>query len=183
MYDELFEIWKHELETTELQRFPDSFYSKVADYIMKLREESRMLDNRTVKARLLKKETRSANRMLRELIRVRCKKLIKLVAKGEKDQVDALTNEEEQILNGAAPFVDAYQAFVRSLLRGEVVKIGFGKEKHLTCVLRFLKDVPAIVGSDMKTYGPFKPEDVASLPIENSKILVKQRLAEKVEAS
>jgi DNA replication initiation complex subunit (GINS family) len=33
----------------------------------------------------------------------------------------------------------------------------------------------------MKTYGPFKTEDVASLPVENARILVKQNLAEKVE--
>jgi DNA replication factor GINS len=50
-------------------------------------------------------------------------------------------------------------------------------------VLRFLKDVPALIGSDMKTYGPFEAEDVATLPSENAKILVKQGLAEKVEAS
>jgi DNA replication initiation complex subunit (GINS family) len=35
----------------------------------------------------------------------------------------------------------------------------------------------------MKTYGPFKVEDVASLPIENAKVLIKQGLAEKVEAN
>jgi DNA replication initiation complex subunit (GINS family) len=34
----------------------------------------------------------------------------------------------------------------------------------------------------MKTYGPFKPEDVASLPQENAKILVKQGVAVEVEA-
>jgi DNA replication initiation complex subunit (GINS family) len=34
----------------------------------------------------------------------------------------------------------------------------------------------------MKTYGPFKAEDIASLPVENAKILIKQGLAERVEA-
>jgi DNA replication factor GINS len=44
-----------------------------------------------------------------------------------------------------------------------------------------LKEIPAIIGADMKTYGPFKTEDVASLPAENARILAKQNLAEKVE--
>jgi len=35
----------------------------------------------------------------------------------------------------------------------------------------------------MKTYGPFKVEDVASLPAENAKILIRQGLAEKVEVN
>ena len=48
-------------------------------------------------------------------------------------------------------------------------------------VLRFLKDVPAIIGADMKTYGPFSTEDVASVHIDNARILVKQGLAVLVE--
>ena len=49
--------------------------------------------------------------------------------------------------------------------------------------LRFLKDIPAVVGADMKTYGPFLAEDVGSVPAENAKILVKRGLAEAVEVS
>ena len=50
-------------------------------------------------------------------------------------------------------------------------------------VVRFLKDVPSIVGVDLKTYGPFKSEDVASLPIENARVLIRQGLAVEVELS
>ena len=50
-------------------------------------------------------------------------------------------------------------------------------------VLRFLQDIPAIIGSDMKTYGPFLAEDVGSLPDENAKILVRQGLAKLVEST
>ncbi|MGC8999287.1 MAG: hypothetical protein ACP5JW_07900, partial [Candidatus Bathyarchaeia archaeon] len=50
-------------------------------------------------------------------------------------------------------------------------------------LLRFLKDVPAIVGQDMKIYGPFKAEDVASVPVENAKILIRQGLAEEINVS
>jgi DNA replication initiation complex subunit (GINS family) len=46
-----------------------------------------------------------------------------------------------------------------------------------------LKAIPAVVGVDMKTYGPFLAEDVGSLPLENAKILVKRGLAEAVEVS
>ncbi|MFQ6096039.1 MAG: hypothetical protein ACE5NN_07835, partial [Candidatus Bathyarchaeia archaeon] len=43
--------------------------------------------------------------------------------------------------------------------------------------VRFLKEVPVIVGSDMKTYGPFKPGDISRLPKQNAEILVKQGAA------
>ena len=52
---------------------------------------------------------------------------------------------------------------------------------HKRVTLRFSKNVPSVIGVDMKTYGPFAVEDIASLPIENAKILVKQGLAVLVE--
>jgi len=52
---------------------------------------------------------------------------------------------------------------------------------HKRVSVRFLKMVPAIVGSDMKTYGPFMVEDVASVPESNARILVRQGLAKLVE--
>ncbi|NLE04992.1 MAG: hypothetical protein GX638_09345 [Crenarchaeota archaeon] len=47
--------------------------------------------------------------------------------------------------------------------------------------IRFLKMVPAIIGSDMKTYGPFMVEDVASVPESNARILIRQSLAKPIE--
>ena len=181
MYDELYEIWKHELERLELGRLPPDFHSRIAGYLRRLKEESRMLDKRTVKARLLKSEMQNVKRMSRELIRTRYGKLVTKVAKGEKIPSDGLTAEEEKIYTGISPFAEAYQSFAKSILHGHVPK-GV-EQKHKRAALRFLKDVPAIIGADMKTYGPFKVEDVASLPVENAKILVKQGLAEKVEVN
>jgi len=43
--------------------------------------------------------------------------------------------------------------------------------------IRFLKDVPSIVGADMKVYGPFKEGDIAKLPKPNADIFVKQGMA------
>ena len=54
-------------------------------------------------------------------------------------------------------------------------------DTHKRVTMRFLKIVPAIVGSDMKTYGSFMVEDVASVPESNAKILVRQGLAKLVE--
>jgi DNA replication initiation complex subunit (GINS family) len=56
------------------------------------------------------------------------------------------------------------------------------ESSHKRVVLRFTKNIPGIIGADMKTYGPFVAEDVASLPVENAKMLVKQGLAMLVEA-
>ena len=39
-------------------------------------------------------------------------------------------------------------------------------------ILRFLQLIPAFVAEDLRTYGPFQPEDVATVPILNAKGLV-----------
>ena len=180
MYNELYEIWKQELENLDLGRLSPDFYSRIADYLRRLKEESRMLDKRTVKASLLKNELRNIKYMLRGLIWARYRKLIKKAAEGQKVPSGSLTIEEEKMHAGVFPHAAAYQSFAKNLLQGRIPNVNVELERKRT-VLRFLKDIPAIIGADMKTYGPFNAEDVASLPVENAKILAKQGLGERVE--
>jgi len=184
MYNELYEVWKRELESAELERLPSDFYSRIADYLRRLKEEGRMLDKKTLKASLLEIEVRNVKRMLRELIRARYRKLVKKAFEGQKVPSEFLTVEEEKICAGLLPLAEAYRTFAKNLLQGHVPKVSVGREReHKRVVLRFLREIPAIIGADMKTYGPFKAENVASLPIENANVLVKQGLAEKIEVN
>lgn len=180
MYRSLYETWEREIENSELQSLPLDFYGMVADYMRRLREEGRMLDKKTVKASLLKRELLNVRRMVNEIIMARYRKVVKILATGGKIPSDALTAEEKKIYSGVAPFADAVQSFAKNVLRGFLPKTDV-EVKHKRAVLRFLADVPAVIGSDMKPYGPFKAEDVASVPVENANVLVKQGLAEKVE--
>lgn len=182
MYKELYEVWKRELEDFELMKLPADFYSRIADYLKRIKEESRMLDKKTVKAILLKKEMRNAKHMIRQLTQSRYKKLVRMMAEGEKIPLDALTIDERKIFSEVPHFAETYRNLAKNIIQGHSLKIKIEKE-HKIVVLRFTKDIPAIIGSDMKTYGPFKAEDIASIPSENAKILVKQGLAVKVETS
>jgi DNA replication initiation complex subunit (GINS family) len=55
---------------------------------------------------------------------------------------------------------------------------GLVKTDERKVKVRFLKPMPAIVGSDLNNYGPFKEDDVFELPETNAVLLIKQRLAE-----
>jgi len=79
-----------------------------------------------------------------------------------------------------APSFESFQTLFKDLLSGRLPDVQTIREPKKR-VLRFLKEIPAIIGADMKTYGPFKPEDVASLPLENARILTKQGIAVEVE--
>jgi len=180
MYEELYEAWKCELSNSELEKLCADFFSKVTDYVKKLKEESRMLDRRTAKASLLQREMRNVKRMVREIIKARYKKLLRKMANGEKIPLDVLTNEERGIFTSFTDLVEDYKDFAKAILIGRAPK-DYVRLKNKRIILRFKGEVPAIIGSDMKVYGPFEIEDVASLPIENADIMIKRDLADKVE--
>ena len=37
-----------------------------------------------------------------------------------------------------------------------------------------------MIGSDSENYGPFKPEDIATIPLENAQTLITENLAVKI---
>jgi DNA replication factor GINS len=181
LYDELYEAWKNEKENVEIQRLPKNFYAKIADYVKKIREERRMLDKKTTKAKLLNREFKSVKNMAEELIRLRYDKALKKSLARETVPREVLTEEEEKLYGEILPLAEAYQTFLKDILQGRLSRIEREK-KPKKMLLRFVQEIPAIVGSDMKTYGPFEPEDIATLPSENARILIKQGVAVEVEA-
>jgi len=185
VYDELFAAWRFEVENDELGRLPTDFYARVADYVRRIKEESRMLDKKAVKAGLLAHELTHVQRIVDELVWTRYRKLVKLLTENQKVPSDLLAAEEAELCAGFLSFVDAYQSFAKKFLQGQVSEVVAAKAAtvHKRVTLRFLKAIPAVVGVDMKTYGPFSAEDVGSVPVENAKLLVKRGLAEAVEVS
>jgi len=167
------------LENPELVKLPSDFYMGIAEYVGRLKEESRMLDKRTIKASLLRKEMQNVKRMVQELIRSRYAKIVNKAANGKDIPREALTVEEEQACARISLSAETMSNFATEILHGQL-PVSNVEVKRKRVSMRILKDVPAIIGADMKTYGPFKTEDVASFPLENAKILLKQGLAEKI---
>lgn len=180
MYKKLYEAWEREKESLDIHVLPNDFYTKLAEYIKKMREESRMLDKKTLRARLMERESKNAKKLVKRLLRLRYKKFLDKAKSGKSVPKNRLTKEEERLYEGILPFAESYQALFKDISRGRSTRVKPEKKKKMM-VVRFLQEVPAIVGSDMKTYGPFKPEDIAALPVENAKALIKQEAAIEVE--
>ena len=180
------QLGEEKLKKLRLERLPPDFYSRIADYLRRLNEENKILDKKSIKVNLLEHESQNVNLMLKELLRARYKKLVRTITQSQKMPSDLLTVEEAEMCKSFVAFSDAYQKFARNLMQGQAAKIEVKVEaqaSHKRVVLRFIKNIPTIIGADMKTYGPFVAEDVASLPVENAKMLVKQGLAVSVEVS
>lgn len=181
VYDELYKAWEKEKESVELQRLPKNFYARLADYMKKIREESRMLDEKTTKAKLMKRELKNVKIMVEEIVRLRYEKALKKAVAGEPVPKEILAEGEEKLHEQIFPLSESYQALLKDVLQGRLSRLE-KEEKPKKMLVRFVQEIPAIVGSDMKTYGPFKPEDIATLPTENARILIRQGVALEVEA-
>ena len=197
MYNELYSAWQREIDDSTLGGLPLDFYVKIAAYQKRIREGDNVPETKSVKMSLLEHESANVERMLKELLLVRYRKIIKIVTKNQKLPSEFLTVEEAKMCETFADFTKSYHKFSDDLIQGQLstqlsepIKVTIKTEAnagvpqpHKRSTIRFLKSIPAIMGSDMKSYGPFVADDVASLPPLNAQILVKQGLAVLVEVS
>ena len=183
MYNELFEIWKKEKEKEkEIQKLPKNFLKEVSLHIKKLKEENRMVDKKTIKGKLIVKELRIIQFITSELLSLRLKKFQEGALKRGFITREMLAKEENSFYGDILSLIDNYHNFKKDILRGKEIPERKNKKKN-GLVLRFITEIPALIGVDMKTYGPFGPEDIANLPIENAKILINQGIAVKVQSN
>jgi DNA replication factor GINS len=180
VYNKLYEAWRKEKESSEIQKLSKTFYIELANYMKRIREEGRMLDKKTTKARLMEREFENAKRLARELVKLRYDKALQNAASGKSMPGETLTEEEGKLHAEILPLAESYKHFLKDILRGRVSQVE-KEEKPKQLLVRFLQEIPAIVGSDMKTYGPFKPEDIATLPSENARVLIKRAAAVEIE--
>lgn len=182
MYEALYEAWLREKENEELQKLPEEFYAEIVEYVNGIRRESRMLESKSVKAKLMAQELANVERIAKELVGLRFEKLVKQTSSGEPPRDETLTSKEREIALELRPSFEKFQEVLKDSTKKETMASG-EKAGQARKLLRFLKEVPAIVGADLKMYGPFAAEDVATLPAENARVLVKHGAAMEVETS
>lgn len=214
MYDQLFAAWKREIDDPTLGGLEPDFYVKVTEYLVHIKEDKGAIDKKSIKVSLLEHEALNVERMLKELLALRYRKIIKTITKMHRAPIELLTSEEAKMCQNFVGFESSYAEFAKNLMDGVQTTIAVAiippptfspaaqvtltdstpatpaqapktetKPAHKRLTLRFIKSIPAIMGADMKSYGPFNAEDVAALPALNAQILIKQGLAVLVEVS
>ena len=58
-----------------------------------------------------------------------------------------------------------------------------GEDKYNYMLIRFNEPSPPLVGIDLINYGPFQANDITNMPYKNAKILIYEKIAEKIELS
>jgi len=177
MYKELYRAWKAEKASQKSQSLPDDFYQRIAGYLSSLEEDAAASDPRTLQGRLVIREKELAARLLSELREERLRKIMTASREGPPIEANNLTREEKAFVNR----INESLSLFNSEQRDKIERDEQPQEQGELTVVRFLSDVPEIVGVDLKIYGPYKKEDVASLPKQNAQALIKRGVAKQIE--
>jgi DNA replication factor GINS len=184
--EELYRIWRAEKSEVELQRLQPSFYAEARKLLGDCRTASALAgQDRTQKA-IADKELKMVQRLCTEIARTRMKKMVNAALSRSKIGTEAFAEEETEFANTIAARIGDYNRFVDELGKSNVLSeeetVSKPTEERLE-VVRFLSDFPAIIGVDLKTYGPFRSEDIATLPVENASALISQGVVKPVRFS
>lgn len=185
MFKDLYDAWRKENETGEIQPLDAGFYSRLSSYLKELEEEAKSLDGKSLKARLKIKEMSKAAILASDLVHLRFKKMVKSALLSEEKTLETpILGEEEKVVYGEIR--NAAKAFFKlrsTLKKGKIASDQEEREKGRKTFLRFLKESPALIGADLKAYGPFEVEDVACLPPEIAEGLIRYGVAKRVKPS
>lgn len=93
-----------------------------------------------------------------------------------------LLDEEKFILDGEEEQRERTELILSATINGKSKLLESISQKHKskTLVVRFIKEMDQIVGVDLEKYGPFKIEDIATIPYENAQALIAQKIATKL---
>ncbi len=173
VYDETFEAWRRELRWKELQPLDPDFFKRIASHVRQLKEAQRNLDAKSLKAGILEEEIKRLQQLIRQLV---SRRLEKINQASRLNQPVSVGVPEKWILDELVSVSQHVRRFENDLAQGVEPKAS-PEPKKGGLLVRFVKDVPAIMGVDLRTHGPFLKEDVADLPSENATSLIRQGLA------
>jgi len=195
-YESLYEFLRNEKYKPELQKLEQTFFSDVTKY---LKEKDQILISQENKDSIFaqqeiiktKKQIENIKKILKEIYEKRELKIIQLALIQSRTGITTtnipnMLSEEEHFYNNLLQELNTTRKnILHNLTSAKMPEISKPKELKTNSdenkVIKFLIPVPKFVGTDLKTYGPFNEENIASLPDKVADLLIKNRRAEELK--
>jgi len=163
-----------EIENDSLLEIDPNFYRDLANFIGNLRKQE--FDG--VESKIKDTMIDMATQLSSLLINIRLDKILN----SSKIETGFLLDEEKFILDSKEEEKERTEMIISATIHGKSKFLESLAQNHKTkkIVIRFLNEVDEIVGADLEKYGPFKPEDIATIPYENAQALISKNIATKV---
>jgi len=163
-----------ETEDDSILEIDPNFYRNLSDFIGNLRKQEFDGVENKIKDALIE----MATELTSLLIHIRLEK----ISKSEDIKFGNLLDEEKFILDSQEEQKERIEMILSATINGKSKFLESLAQNHKTkkIVIRFLKEVEEIVGADLEKYGPFKTEDIATIPYENAQALIAKNAATKI---
>ena len=163
-----------EFESDSIQEIAPNFYKDLSDFIGNLKKQEFDGIESKIKDTLIQ----MAIELTSLLVDIRLAKISKL----DKIEFENLLDEEKFILDSEEERRERTEMILSATINGKSNFLEFLSQNHKTktTVIRFLQEVNEIIGVDLEKYGPFKTEDIATIPYENAQALISKNIATKV---
>ena len=163
-----------ETESDDIVEINPNFYRNLADFIGNLRKQEFDGVENKIKDTMIEMVTELTS----VLIEIRLDKILK----SSTLEISSLLDEEKFILDSQEDQKERTEMILSATINGKSKFLESLAQNHKTkkIVIRFLHEVDEIVGADLEKYGPFKIEDIATIPYENAQALIAKNVATKV---
>ena len=163
-----------ETENDSILEIDPNFYRNLSDFIGNLKKQEFDGVESKIKDTLIEMATELASL----LIHIRLDK----ISKSPDLEIGHLLDEEKFILDSQEELKERTEMVLSATINGKSKFLESLSQNHKTkkIVIRFLNEVDEIVGADLEKYGPFKTEDIATIPYENAQALIAKNVATKV---
>ena len=170
----LYNTLLREIENDSVQEIDSVLYYSISEMLGKLKNQGYDGIESKIKDSLVKIVTD----MVSLLLKIRIEKAIK----SKELDYSNLLDEERYILDSDDELRQRKDTVLSATLNGRLKLLETISQNHKSrsIVVRFLKPIGQIVGSDLEKYGPFDAEDVATLPFENAAALIGKKIAVKI---
>jgi len=170
----LYSILLRETENDSVQEVDPELYISISNFVGQLKSEGYDGVEAKIKDSLVN--------MLTELTTLLLKIRLEKATNSSKKDYSNFLDEEKFILDTDEEKKERMDIILSSTLNGKAKLLDSVATKHKTksTVVRFLKETDQMVGADLAKYGPFKVEDVATIPYENAQALISKNIATKI---
>lgn len=186
-YSDIESAWEQETANENLQDLEDLKLSRMVSYLSEVRASlAKTKAEDQLQADLFAQEALNVEFMLNDLLLLRQNKILK-AALAQRRPIGSMTLAEEEFYNRLQRGVEGHQEFIKGALTGtppSTIKQSTRKKRKKSddksdeppeeaadyILVRFLRPIKdAFMGLDEATYGPFKKEDIATIPTENAR--------------
>lgn len=177
VYKAILDLWYRERTSNNLCEISRDLEDQVYTYAAQARRDIRISDKRSIESIVQRQEMSMVRQLVESIFDIRLRKIILLAMQGK--QVENLMDFEKYAYFNLSRIISEHRDRIRNVAYDMKIRSPRVEERHRFLV-HFIEPFSRVIGEDIKPYGPFKLNDIATLPAGNVRALARRHLANRI---